>query len=318
MWSTTYHLRRTKFIVYQLAMIFCVVSESLGTAALTDYNDLQKSIHSLNNEAVLYNDDFVGIGSYNIFVGVYVATIFGAAFFFDLIWPERHENKAVKLAWRVCSLLAVVFVLGDLIALTIIVSSRMAYIYGRGIDVATAKALLGTRTHIPMVYKHNGRCVASVVFLWLAFPAVIGSAVVMWLSLEHDKKFGPLSTHARVAREKSVAVGVGSGRNEDDTSMDMPTYPADETQPKQPHYHEQPHDGQDRSSQEHRHNPHPRATASSEPLNGAPQLVYEAASQPVFSLHYNASEATSIGDYAAYTEPANTLTVQEPYRGTWV
>jgi hypothetical protein len=35
MWNTTYHNRRTKFIIYQLAMILCVVSESLGTAALS-------------------------------------------------------------------------------------------------------------------------------------------------------------------------------------------------------------------------------------------------------------------------------------------
>lgn len=35
MWNNEYHLRRTKFIVYQIAMIFCVVSESLGTAALS-------------------------------------------------------------------------------------------------------------------------------------------------------------------------------------------------------------------------------------------------------------------------------------------
>lgn len=35
MWNNEYHLRRTKFIVYQLAMIFCVISESLGTAALS-------------------------------------------------------------------------------------------------------------------------------------------------------------------------------------------------------------------------------------------------------------------------------------------
>lgn len=35
MWNTTYHLRRTKFIVYQCALIFCVVSESLGTSALS-------------------------------------------------------------------------------------------------------------------------------------------------------------------------------------------------------------------------------------------------------------------------------------------
>jgi hypothetical protein len=35
MWNDRYHLRRTKFIVYQAAMILCVVSESLGTAALS-------------------------------------------------------------------------------------------------------------------------------------------------------------------------------------------------------------------------------------------------------------------------------------------
>jgi hypothetical protein len=39
MWNKEYHLRRTKFIVYQLAMIFCVVSESLGTAALSGMHD---------------------------------------------------------------------------------------------------------------------------------------------------------------------------------------------------------------------------------------------------------------------------------------
>lgn len=35
MFNQEYHLRRTKMIVYQMAMIFCVVSESLGTAALS-------------------------------------------------------------------------------------------------------------------------------------------------------------------------------------------------------------------------------------------------------------------------------------------
>ena len=36
MWKNRdYHMRRTKFIVYQLAMISMVVSESLGTAALS-------------------------------------------------------------------------------------------------------------------------------------------------------------------------------------------------------------------------------------------------------------------------------------------
>lgn len=35
-----YHLRRTKFVVYQLALIFMVLSESLGTSALSSTTSL--------------------------------------------------------------------------------------------------------------------------------------------------------------------------------------------------------------------------------------------------------------------------------------
>ncbi len=35
MWSRIYHHRRRRFIVYQMAMILCVVSESLGTDVLS-------------------------------------------------------------------------------------------------------------------------------------------------------------------------------------------------------------------------------------------------------------------------------------------
>lgn len=35
MFNKIYHLRRTKMIVYQMAMIFMVVSESIGTDALS-------------------------------------------------------------------------------------------------------------------------------------------------------------------------------------------------------------------------------------------------------------------------------------------
>lgn len=34
MFNQEYHLRRSKMIVYQVAMILCVCSESVGTAAL--------------------------------------------------------------------------------------------------------------------------------------------------------------------------------------------------------------------------------------------------------------------------------------------
>jgi hypothetical protein len=41
--NTEYHMRRTRFVIYQLAMILTVVSESLGTAALsgTSFSDVR-------------------------------------------------------------------------------------------------------------------------------------------------------------------------------------------------------------------------------------------------------------------------------------
>jgi len=56
-------------------------------------------------QAHVQNNDIIGIFSYNIFVGIAVATIFGSGFFFDLFWPEREESKSVRIAWKVCSLL---------------------------------------------------------------------------------------------------------------------------------------------------------------------------------------------------------------------
>lgn len=45
-----YHLRRTKFIVYQCALIFCVVSESLGTDVLSGMLPLRSYSHVRSND----------------------------------------------------------------------------------------------------------------------------------------------------------------------------------------------------------------------------------------------------------------------------
>jgi hypothetical protein len=69
--------------------------------------------------AALYNNNFVGIASYNIFVGVAVATIFGAAFFFDLFWPERHESPQVRISWKISAVLISIMCFADVLALTV-------------------------------------------------------------------------------------------------------------------------------------------------------------------------------------------------------
>lgn len=144
MFRKDYHLRRSKMIVYQLAMTFCVISESVGTDALTAYADQQKFIERYQPGTYVHNNDFIGIASFNIFQGVYVATIFGAAFFFDLFWPERHESRAVRIAWKICAVIACLMGLADALAYTVIVASHSAKI--TGFDAPSASQLMATLT----------------------------------------------------------------------------------------------------------------------------------------------------------------------------
>ncbi|KAL2403923.1 hypothetical protein ABEF95_007854 [Exophiala dermatitidis] len=198
-----YHLRRTKFVVYQIAMIFCVVSESVGTAALSDYVKQQSTIESLHSSASVHNDDFVGIASYNIFVGIAVATIFGAAFFFDLFFPERYEPRNIRWAWRISALVVTMMTLADALALTVIVATGNAWIAA---DSEDARLIAQERINPPLVYRHNGRAVASVVFVWIGLCGTIASCVVMWLYYRHLEMYGPKSHSARMRRMEDKTV----------------------------------------------------------------------------------------------------------------
>ncbi|EHY55833.1 hypothetical protein ABEF92_000632 [Exophiala dermatitidis] len=198
-----YHLRRTKFVVYQIAMIFCVVSESVGTAALSDYVKQQSTIESLHSSASVHNDDFVGIASYNIFVGIAVATIFGAAFFFDLFFPERYEPRNIRWAWRISALVVTIMTLADALALTVIVATGNAWIAA---DSEDARLIAQERINPPLVYRHNGRAVASVVFVWIGLCGTIASCVVMWLYYRHLEIYGPKSHSARMRRMEDKTI----------------------------------------------------------------------------------------------------------------
>jgi hypothetical protein len=208
MFNQIYHLRRTKMIVYQIAMILCVVSESVGTAALSDYVDEQDGIQTRHGRrAHVQNNDIVGIFSYNIFVGIAVATIFGSGFFFDLFWPERHESPAVKMAWRICSIAVSIMALADAIALTVIVATHRAYI--SGISATQADVYFRENGKPNPIYHKNAYAVASTVILWPGVIASFTSAYIMWKSLQHNDQFGPFSSKYK--------------NKEEETSLEMPS-----------------------------------------------------------------------------------------------
>jgi uncharacterized membrane protein len=174
------------YVLKKQCSYFCYVTQA--NLFPTDYVDQQDGISTRSHgRALVQNNDFIGVASYNIFVGIAVATIFGSGFFFDLFWPERHESASVKMAWKICSIVVSIMALADAIAMTVryrstrvinqllitlqvIVASHKAYITG----VSPAEAEFYIRQNGPpnLNYKKNADCVASVVILW---PGVVAS-----------------------------------------------------------------------------------------------------------------------------------------------
>lgn len=110
------------------------------------------------------------MASYNIFVGVAVATIFGAAFFFDLFFPERFEPKNIRWAWRISALVVTLMTFADAIGLTVIVATGNAWISA---DSEDAAAIARETLSPPLRYRDNARAIASVVFLWVGLGGTI-------------------------------------------------------------------------------------------------------------------------------------------------
>ncbi|KAK2627344.1 hypothetical protein QTJ16_003310 [Diplocarpon rosae] len=204
MFNKVYHLRRTKMIVYQIAMILCVCSESVGTASLSDYVDQKEYLYERSDgRALVQSNDIISIFSYNILVGVAVATIFGSGFFFDLFWPERHESVSVKWAWKISSVVVSFMALADVLALTFIVAANRANI--RGLSAQEEAFWFQVSGKPNPIYRKNGYNVASVVLLWPGVIASFASTYIMWKSIAHNDIYGPKAAAYRDAAKGEEA-----------------------------------------------------------------------------------------------------------------
>ncbi|KAK6544840.1 hypothetical protein TWF694_001521 [Orbilia ellipsospora] len=205
MFDKKWHLRREKMIIYQLAMISMVCSESVGTAALSAYVDQQSHLETIYPSSHVHNNDIVGIASFNIFMGVAIATIFGAAFFFDLFWPERHESKGVKLAWKISAVAVCIGAFADALAFTVIVATHECWV--NGVSGPELTRVLQEAGKPNWKYRKNARAVASVVLLWVGLVFTIASTYILFKSYAHNEIFGPKSDEA-LAAEKNAGNSV--------------------------------------------------------------------------------------------------------------
>lgn len=90
-------------------------------------------------------------------------------------------------------------VLAAALTLTIITATHEAYV--TGVNADEAERLLRLYGGSPLAYRHNGRAIAAVVFIWLGFPATIASTIILWMSHKHDDEFGPMSKRGRAANK---------------------------------------------------------------------------------------------------------------------
>ncbi|QRD90955.1 tryptophan halogenase-domain-containing protein [Aspergillus flavus] len=92
--------------------------DSLRMLRVSGNSSLISYIQGQHPGVKVHNNSFIGAASYNIFVGISVATIFGAAFFFDLFWPDRYESPSVRLAWKICAVVVSVMMLSSALLMT--------------------------------------------------------------------------------------------------------------------------------------------------------------------------------------------------------
>lgn len=81
----------------------------------------------------------------------------------------------MRLAWKICGVLSVIFHLASALTLTVITATHSAYIVG--VSRERGQQLVG-QFHkdggVPIEYRHNGRAIAAVVFVWLGWVSVVG------------------------------------------------------------------------------------------------------------------------------------------------
>ncbi|EGU10967.1 hypothetical protein RTG_03180 [Rhodotorula toruloides ATCC 204091] len=109
MFDPRWHLRKERFIAYQVAMLVCLAAECTATYSLDKYEDLQTHIESRFSPAHLYQNDLIDMEISTIVFCVAVACLFGADFFFLLQFPRRVYPKWYQTTKKV---LAVVITLG--------------------------------------------------------------------------------------------------------------------------------------------------------------------------------------------------------------
>ncbi|GAA5823925.1 hypothetical protein JCM10212_005004 [Sporobolomyces blumeae] len=202
MFDPKWHLRRERFITYQLAMLICLAAECTATYSLSKYEDLQDNVEGRYPGAHLYNNDIIDMEITTIVFCVFVATLFGADFFFLLQFPRRKYPDWYQNLKKFFAIVIDVGVFAAALGSTIVVANNSAQIVHVSREVAREAASYYYRP--PLEYNRWAVNVAYVVVLWIGWVACVVSTVFMFMAAAHDKLNGtdPICDEARSSLER--------------------------------------------------------------------------------------------------------------------
>jgi len=190
MFDPRWHLRKERFIVYQLAMLISLAAECTATYSLSKYEDHQTHIEQASNHsASVHNNDLIAAEVLTIVFCVFVATLFGADFFFLVFWPSRSYPRWYNATRKGLAVGITMGMLAAALMSTIVVARNSEFI--TGVDMATATQLTNLYFRPPLRYASWPTNVAYVVLLWIALICTIASTVLMFIATGHDERYGP-------------------------------------------------------------------------------------------------------------------------------
>jgi len=189
MMDRKWHLRRERFIVYQLAMLICLAAECTATYSLDKYENLQKHVESATSHtAALHNNDIIAAECLTIVFCVFVATLFGADFFFLLFFPRRRYPVWYNSTKKALAVVITLGVLAAALMSSVVIARHSAFITNA--TPAEIERLTSVYFRPPLKYSEWPTNIAYVVLLWIGFLCTAASTVVMFIAAKHDETIG--------------------------------------------------------------------------------------------------------------------------------
>ncbi|GAA5988744.1 hypothetical protein JCM5350_002923 [Sporobolomyces pararoseus] len=183
MFDRRWHLRRERFIAYQAAMLICLAAEC--TATYSKYEDLQDHVEDRYAPAHLYNNDIIDMEITTIVFCVFVATLFGADFFFLLQFPKRRYPDWYQNTKKFFAIVITTGIFAAALGSTIVIAKNSAQIVHVSPEIARQAAEYYYRP--PLQYNKWAVNIAYVVLLWIGWVACVVSTIFMFLASSYDK-----------------------------------------------------------------------------------------------------------------------------------